>query len=209
MDVRTSATRTVVSHNQFLQIHPVSYEFSADRWVIVFYICLVKGQSRLQKTKDDSTKSMTDFTRSHKAYSWTPGNTFLWRRQIRESGGDPRWATMDFSGISSTGLFQRHPSLFQDGWGWSAQLSDSAAPGPQCRGWLGAGYSSVCQVSLAITSTTNVTIKWLGFHTGKHKPGQMLPVIIQSNCEIQIESIVAKHEYKHELKQNTCLNWRH
>ena len=31
-DVSTSSTRTVVSHNQFLQIHPASYKFSADRW---------------------------------------------------------------------------------------------------------------------------------------------------------------------------------
>ena len=31
-DVSTSSTRTAVSHNQFLQIHPASYKFSADRW---------------------------------------------------------------------------------------------------------------------------------------------------------------------------------
>ena len=30
-DVSTSSTRTAVSHNQFLQIHPASYKFSADR----------------------------------------------------------------------------------------------------------------------------------------------------------------------------------
>ena len=31
-DVSTSSTTTVVSHNQFLQLHPVSYSFSADRF---------------------------------------------------------------------------------------------------------------------------------------------------------------------------------
>ena len=31
-DVSTSSTQTAVSHNQFLQIHPASYKFSADRW---------------------------------------------------------------------------------------------------------------------------------------------------------------------------------
>ena len=43
-DVSTSSTRTAVSHNQFLQIHPASYKFSADRsllvLVILFYLFL-------------------------------------------------------------------------------------------------------------------------------------------------------------------------
>ena len=34
-DVSTSSTRTAVSHNQLLQIHPASYKFSADRSVFV------------------------------------------------------------------------------------------------------------------------------------------------------------------------------
>ena len=39
-DVSTSSTRTAVSHNQFLQIHPASYKFSADRsaLVLLFYL---------------------------------------------------------------------------------------------------------------------------------------------------------------------------
>ena len=43
-DVSTSSTRTAVSHNQFLQIHPASYKFSADRSLLVlvtlFYLHL-------------------------------------------------------------------------------------------------------------------------------------------------------------------------
>ena len=33
-NVATSQIQTVVSHNQFLKIHPVLYEFSADRLVV-------------------------------------------------------------------------------------------------------------------------------------------------------------------------------
>ena len=49
-DVSTSSTRTAVSHNQFLQIHPASYKFSADRSVLVnplFYLHLCNTRKYL------------------------------------------------------------------------------------------------------------------------------------------------------------------
>ena len=39
-DVSTSSTRTAVSHNQFLQIHPASYKFSADRSALASFLPL-------------------------------------------------------------------------------------------------------------------------------------------------------------------------